>query len=183
MKILVVVDMQKDFITGALGNDECRAAVGNVVNLIKSGSYDTIFATLDTHTEDYLKTQEGSKLPVEHCIIGTDGHTLDDNVEQALGEVSAKVKIEYVEKETFGSPELGMAIGHLYKYAKLSGDSLTIDFCGVCTGICVISNVLIAKANAPEASIEVVENACACVTPQSHNTAIEAMKMCQIDII
>lgn len=178
-KILVVVDMQNDFITGPLGNEECVKVVDPVADLIENGGYDEIITTLDTHYEDYLSTQEGKKLPVKHCVKGTSGHELHDRILCALrGKNSRKVQ-----KCSFGSTRLPDAIRDCIDIDGLHHDSAQIDFCGVCTGICVISNVLMTKAYFPEEQIRVIEHACACVTPESHKIAIEAMKMCQIDII
>ena len=174
-KILVVVDMQNDFIDGPLGNDECKAVVENVVNVINNNAYDKIYMTYDTHDEDYLKTQEGKNLPVVHCVKGTEGYEYNPRVKEAI---INKRNVEAIEKHTFGSDILGTSIRQYVKDEKAE-----IDFVGVCTGICVISNAFVVKAFNPEAKINVIENACACVTPQSHKTAIEAMKLCQINII
>lgn len=175
-KILVVIDMQNDFITGPLGNAECRAVVPKVADVIRYGEYDEIYATRDTHGEDYLNTQEGKKLPIAHCIKGTDGWELHPLIADALRSSGEKHKI--IDKYTFGSMYLGKL---LEEY--LLGENVQVDFVGICTGICVISNVMIVKAALPVARICVIEDACACVTPESHRTAIEAMKTCQIDII
>lgn len=178
--ILVVVDMQNDFLTGALGNKECEATIAPVVEIINSGKYDIFYATKDTHYENYLDTQEGKKLPVVHCIKGTDGWEINKTVDEALKKAAKEknTEVNYVCKETFGSLELANMI-------KNEGEAkeLCIDFVGVCTGICVISNVLATKACVPEATINVISKACACVTPDTHNTALEAMKTCQIDVI
>lgn len=174
MKVLVVVDMQNDFLTGALGNKECEATIPEVVKAIESG-YDKIFVTQDTHHENYMSTQEGRKLPVVHCIENTEGWEINPVVVEALN----KNEATYICKPTFGSVTLGEYVHEL----STEDEELTIDFVGVCTGICVISNAMIAKAEAPEATIRVIEKACACVTPESHKTAIEAMKLCQIEII
>lgn len=176
MKILVVVDMQKDFITGPLGNLECVATIPQVVAAINS-DYDKIFVTKDTHTSDYMNTQEGRKLPVPHCIKGTEGWDIVPEVVDALAPYQAK--ITYVEKPTFGSTCFGKLLTEYEENQK----ELVIDFVGVCTGICVISNAMIAKATLPEATIRIIEKACACVTPDSHSTALAAMKLCQMEII
>lgn len=178
MKILVVVDMQNDFITGPLGNKECQSVVGNVADIVKSGNYDRIIVTRDTHYKNYHNTQEGRKLPVEHCIINTDGWQIQKDVQDALNTIEEN-KITYLNKITFGSIELS----NIIKKLASDNNAIIIDFVGVCTGICVISNAMIVKASAPEADIRIIENACACVTPDSHINAIEAMKMCQIEII
>lgn len=176
--ILVVVDMQNDFITGALGNAECEASVAAVKKVIADGKYDQIILTRDTHTEDYMNTREGKHLPVPHCIEETEGWEINSEVMDAV--VASKVEYMIVDKPTFGSVILGSELAEDY---ATHGAELTVDFVGVCTGICVISNVMIAKATCPEAEIRVVENACACVTPDSHKTAIEAMKLCQVEMI
>ena len=176
-KILVVVDMQNDFITGALGNAECQATVQKVVDVIKNNKYDNIFLTRDTHHDNYMETQEGKNLPVPHCIENTAGWEIVDAVSEAVAACrDADVKI--INKLTFGSVELGAILREIY-----DKENAIIDFCGVCTGICVISNVMIAKANCPEAEIRVFQDACACITPESHRTAIEAMRLCQVSIV
>ena len=135
--------------------------------------------TQDTHPEQYLQTKEGHHLPVAHCIEGTDGHCLCPAVEQALEEkqVDAGRKIQ---KPTFGSMEL---IEKLRSDEKILGDSnLQIELVGLCTGICVLSNAILCKAAFPEADVIVDAAACACVTPASHDTALAAMKLCQIEV-
>ena len=176
-KILVVVDMQNDFITGALGNAECQATVEKVVDVIKNNKYDNIFLTRDTHHDNYMETQEGKNLPVPHCIENTAGWEIVDAVSEAVA-VCRDADVKIIDKPTFGSVELGAILRDIYEK-----EDAIIDFCGVCTGICVISNVMIAKANCPEAEIRVFQDACACITPESHRTAIEAMRLCQVSII
>ena len=177
-KILVVVDMQNDFLTGCLGNDGCRAAVPQVIDVISSGGYDHVYVTMDTHGEDYLSTQEGSKLPVVHCVSGTDGWKVNSDVMAAVEANYDKADITTVTKGSFGSIELGNMIKQY-----CGSEDAEVDFVGVCTGICVISNVMILKAYMPEAKICVIERACACVTKESHDTAISAMRTAQVDII
>ena len=176
-KILVVVDMQNDFITGALGNVECQTIVQKVVDVIKNNKYDNIFLTRDTHHDNYMETQEGKNLPVPHCIENTAGWEIVDAVSEAVA-VCRDADVKIINKPTFGSVELGAILSEIY-----DKEDAIIDFCGVCTGICVISNVMIAKANCPEAEIRVFQDACACITPESHRTAIEAMRLCQVTII
>lgn len=175
-KILIVVDMQNDFTTGCLGNGECQAVIPRVVSLLEK-EWDKVYLTRDTHDENYEKTQEGRNLPVRHCIKGTSGWELVQDVMEAA-QTFQKDRFELVDKPSFGSMELA----HRFEAEKETDDA-EIHFCGVCTGICVISNVMLAKAADPEAAVYVHENACACVTPQSHRTAIEAMKTCQVQII
>ncbi len=178
-KILVVVDMQNDFITGCLGNEECRAVVPEVVKAVRSGDYDHVYVTMDTHDSNYLNTQEGHKLPIVHCIAGSDGWQINSEVQKALEESYAPDAVSTVTKESFGSVELASLI----REHCIEHDEKEIDFIGVCTGICVISNVMILKAFMPEAKVCVIERACACVTRSSHQTAIDAMQTAQVDII
>ena len=167
-EVLVVVDMQKDFIDGALGTKEAEAIVENVADMIRTFDGDVIF-TRDTHEENYLKTQEGRNLPVPHCIRGSEGWNLDKRLE-ALCTSDCKV----FDKPTFGSVELA-------EYLKSQApDKITLV--GLCTDICVISNAIMLKAFLTETEIAVVESCCAGVTPESHANALEAMKMCQISI-
>lgn len=171
-KYLVVVDMQKDFVDGALGTKEACAIVPAAVEKIK-GFDGEIFVTFDTHFDNYMETSEGKNLPVTHCIKGTDGWRLDNDISAALGEKS----FTPVEKYTFGSVKLPEMIK-----AAAGGDEFAVELIGLCTDICVISNALLLKASFPEAAIAVDEKCCAGVTPEKHAAAIEVMKSCQIDI-
>lgn len=175
-KVLVIIDMQNDFTSGVLGNERCEAAVGKVCELVEKGGYDSFILTRDTHKEDYMNTQEGSKLPVPHCIEGSEGWQIREEIMEAVKKAASDDNILIIDKPTFGSLELGKLFEKEYSDAEL-------HFCGVCTGICVISNVALAKAALPEVKVCVAENACACVTEESHRTAIEAMKTFQVDII
>jgi len=179
-KILVVVDMQNDFTTGCLGNEECKAAIDGVKAVINEGEYDEYIFTLDTHGENYMDTMEGSKLPVPHCIKGTEGHAIAAGLDSLAKEKSDKVT--YFEKITFGSTGLAEYFAKNVAVDNY-GKDVQIDFVGVCTGICVISNVMLTKAVCPEATIRVLAKGCACVTPDSHKTALDAMAMCHIDIV
>ncbi len=170
-KLLVVVDMQNDFIDMALGTPEAQAIVPAVINKIKAWEGGTA-ATLDTHTEDYLSTREGRYLPVPHCIKGTEGHRIKDSVLDALNE---KKNTEYIEKPTFGSEQL-------VEYVREKHFE-HVELIGLCTDICVVSNALLLKNHFPEMSIAVDKSCCAGVTPESHDAALLAMKMCQVDII
>ena len=171
-KILIVVDMQKDFVDGALGTKEAIAIVDNVVNKIESFDGD-IIVTYDTHCQNYMETQEGKKLPVPHCIKGTDGWKLDSKVQAAVD----KKGFYAIEKPTFGSTELVEYIKNNYNISELE-----IELIGLCTDICVVSNALLLKANFTETSISVDASCCAGVTVDSHNAALTTMKMCQINI-
>jgi nicotinamidase-related amidase len=168
-KVLVVVDMQKDFIDGALGTKEAVAIVDNVAETIKSFDGEVVF-TRDTHFDNYMETQEGRNLPVPHCIKDTEGWQLDKKLE-----VLRTADMKAFDKLTFGS--VGLA-----EYLKSLKSLESVTLIGLCTDICVISNALLIKANLPEVKISVIEKCCAGVTPESHKNAIEAMKMCQIAI-
>lgn len=171
-KILIVVDMQNDFIDGALGTAEAVAVVPAAVNKIK-GFDGEIFLTFDSHYDNYLETAEGEKLPIPHCIKGTDGHKLNEKIKQAL---SGK-RFTEIEKLTFGSVDLPSAIN------KIVGNELfSIELIGLCTDICVVSNALLLKAHFPESEISVDSSCCAGVTPESHDAALLTMKMCQINV-
>lgn len=180
-KVLMVIDMQNDFTTGALGNKECAAVIPEVVKVIAEGDYDEVFLTRDTHGADYLNTQEGRKLPVIHTQKDTEGWQVVAEVVKAVENKFHKENITYIDKPTFGSTKLQEMIKELADQYETEG--LTLDFVGVCTGICVISNAIPAKMYAPEATIRVIPRACACVTPESHKNAVEAMRTCQIDIV
>ena len=171
--ILVVVDIQNDFVDGALGSKEAVAIVDNVVKKIEEFDGD-IIVTYDTHPENYMETQEGKNLPVSHCIKGTDGWKLDEKVQSALAALSYKA----IEKPTFGSTELPEYIKANYNPAEIE-----IELIGLCTDICVVSNALLLKANFLETKISVDAKCCAGVTPDTHNAALTTMKMCQINVI
>ena len=163
--------MQNDFIDGALGTPEACAIVPAVVDKIRN--FDgLVLATRDTHGADYLNTQEGRNLPVEHCIKGTKGWELNP-------EISALVKEAPIDKPTFGSCELGMKLKEIAEHENIEN----ITLIGVCTDICVISNAMIIKAFLPEVPVTVVKDCCAGVTPESHLRALEAMRSCQIEIV
>lgn len=169
-KVLVVVDMQNDFIDGALGTKEAEAIVPYVEAKIKNFEGMVLF-TRDTHEEEYLNTQEGKNLPVAHCIRGTQGW-------QIRAELDALRKTEVIDKVTFGSKELGEKLTALNAAEEIE----SITFVGLCTDICVISNALLAKAFLPEVPLIVDASCCAGVTPESHENALKAMAACQIQI-
>ena len=170
MEVLIVVDMQNDFITGSLRNKEAIKIVPNVINKIKSFNGE-IFFTKDTHSKNYLKTKEGINLPVKHCIKNTVGWEIDKDI-------AAYIKNSPIEKNTFGSKKLIAILKKLNKKQKIE----SITLIGVCTDICVISNALLLKAYFPEIDIKVDSSCCAGVTVESHNNALNAMKMCQIEV-
>ena len=168
-ELLVVVDMQNDFITGALGTKEAQAIIPNVKakidEFVQNGQQ--IIFTRDTHYEDYMDTQEGFNLPVMHCIEGTEGWEIESSLQLEDAMVFDKI--------TFGSPELAAYI----QEAEFD----TVTLVGVCTDICVISNAMLIKAFDTEVLVQVDSTCCAGVTPESHQNALKAMKQCQIEIL
>lgn len=169
-KVLVVVDMQNDFIDGALGSDQAQAILPYVIEKVK-GFDGPILFTRDTHEEGYLETQEGKNLPVPHCIRNTEGWEIQEDLE-------ALRTREAIDKPSFGSTELPKRLKELNNQDPIE----KITFLGLDTDICVISNALITKAFFPEIPVVVDAKGCAGVTPQSHQTALDAMKACQITI-
>ena len=169
-RLLIVVDMQKDFIDGALGTAEAQAIVEPLVKLAGQYSQEDIIATRDTHPENYLDTQEGHNLPVVHCVKDTPGWQLDPRVQAAIGE--AKI----IDKPTFGSWQLAEEVAKMAEKEELE-----ITLCGLCTDICVVSNALLLKARLPETKVRVAASCCAGVTPATHAAALETMKMCQVE--
>lgn len=169
-EILIVVDMQNDFIDGALGTKEARAIVPKVKEKIEKFS-GKVYFTRDTHEANYLSTQEGKKLPVEHCIRETTGW-------QISPELSGLCRETPVDKVTFGS----VGLGEYLRTENQENPIGSITLIGLCTDICVISNALLLKAFLPEVRIAVDASCCAGVTPESHKTALAAMKTCQIEI-
>ena len=175
-RVLVVVDMQNDFIDGSLGTKEAQLIVQNVVEKINNFDGD-IYVTLDTHEENYLETQEGRSLPIKHCISGTRGHELNSDILRAINNKSSSY---FFEKLTFGSVELADALDYKNTIEKPID---VIEIIGLCTDICVISNAILIKAYIPEVKITVDASCCAGVTPDTHKKALESMKVCQINII
>ncbi len=180
-RILIVVDMQKDFVDGALGTPEAVSIVEAVIRKIRTYAADPdgiLIATLDTHTPEYMTSSEGKHLPVPHCIQNTDGWQLDAHVLSALAEAALSGKsCRMVEKPTFGSIELPVIV------RELAGeDDFTLELCGLCTDICVVSNALLLKAHFTEMPISVDARASAGVTPATHQAALDTMSMCQIEI-
>ncbi len=173
LRILAVIDMQKDFIDGSLGTPEAAAITAPLASFAANWEGPVIF-TRDTHGADYLNTQEGRRLPVPHCLKDSEGWQLADPLE----EVRRSRNCPVFDKETFGSRSLG-------EYLALQNELWGVKevvLTGVCTDICVISNALLIKAFLPETTVAVISSLCAGVTPQSHGVALEAMKACQIDV-
>lgn len=182
MKVLIVVDMQNDFVGGSLGSASAWAIVPNVMDKIKSFDGKIVF-TRDTHGSDYLETNEGKNLPVPHCIVGTLGWELVDDIRRFLKEHD----LEYdnyltFNKCTFGDISLAEFVDfHTYYYD--SAEPTEIELVGLCTDICVVSNALILKAAFPEAEISVDASCCAGTTPEKHEAALKTMESCQIKIL
>ena len=168
--ILVVIDMQNDFIDGALGTHEAEAIVPAVKKRIEEHRGEVYF-TRDTHSENYLSTEEGKKLPVVHCVRGTRGWEI-------RSELDALRKTPAIDKPTFGSVKLAEML-----FERSRHEDISITLIGVCTDICVLSNAVLLKAYMPEVQISVEAQLCAGVTKKSHENALEAMKMCQISVI
>ena len=166
---LIVVDMQNDFVTGPLGSAEAQAIVPAVVDFVKTFDKDNVLFTRDTHYANYMQTQEGKNLPVEHCIKGTEGW-------KVIPQLTNEFNPLYLNKETFGFSDWGKIF---FDPSEIN----SITLCGVCTDICVVSNALILKALFPEVVIRVKEDCCAGVNVEKHATAIETMKSCQIEVI
>lgn len=177
-KVLVVVDMQNDFITGALGTKEAQRITPYVISKIAEyhTNGDQVIFTRDTHDMGYLNTQEGRRLPVAHCVINTEGWQLAPEIISIL-DIADDIIID---KPTFGGLDL---MGELEYIEDALGSIEVIELVGLCTGICVIANAVLAKTHFIETTIIVDANGCACVTPKSHKTALEAMKLLQIEII
>ena len=169
--ILIVIDMQNDFIDGALGTKEAEAIVANVVAKIKEYDPEDVFATRDTHEPNYMDTQEGKFLPVVHCVKDTPGWELSAKIAPLIKED------HIIDKPTFGSTRLAEVIEEI-----ASKEDISLEIIGLCTDICVVSNALLLKANMPEIPIKVDPACCAGVTPQLHEAALNTMASCQIQL-
>ena len=170
-KLLIVIDMQNDFIDGSLGTPEAEAIVEKVKAKIRSYPAEDVIATMDTHPPEYLQTQEGKNLPVEHCIRGSKGWEIREDIAELLDGV------KIYEKPTFGSVAMALDV------AEISQDEeIEVEMVGLCTDICVVSNALLLKAMMPEVKISVDASCCAGVTPESHDAALQTMKMCQVEV-
>ena len=181
MKVLVVVDMQNDFISGSLGTPEAQAIVDNVVRKIDTFDGDMICTTQDSHGDNYLDTQEGRLLPVKHCKLYTDGWNIHPYVDAALLRRTGKGEMisQGFMKTSFGSPEMGNYLRLMDAQERIT----EVVLIGLCTDICVISNALLLKAFLPEATITVDASCCAGVTPESHQRALDTMKVCQVNVV
>ena len=171
-KILIVIDMQNDFIDGSLGTKEAVSIVGAVCDKIRSYPAEDVIATMDTHEADYMTTQEGQNLPVMHCIKGTPGWQIRPEIAALL--TGARI----YEKPAFGSVSLAQDLRALSEQ-----EDLELELTGLCTDICVVSNALLLKAFMPEVKISVDAACCAGVTPAAHQAALDTMRSCQIHIV
>lgn len=179
-KVLVIVDMQNDFIDGSLSNPAAKSIVSGIVNLVNSNKWDYIITTFDTHYNNYLETSEGNYLPVEHCIFGTDGHKLNIDIEESLKQYE-KEKIKPVFKGTFGYNNWSEVLISL----DSEKEGLDITFVGTCTDICVVSNALAVKTalgTSNKNNVRCIESLCAGLSPEKHSAAIEVMRSCQVMI-
>ena len=174
-KLVVVVDMQNDFIDGVLGTAQAEKIVSRVAAKLKKAKYDgdTIVFTRDTHGADYSSTEEGKNLPIPHCLKGSEGWEISGELNPYVNEA------QMINKETFGSRVLGEFAEQLLKEGKIN----SIELFGLCTDICVISNALLVKAFCPNIPVTVDASCCAGVSPEAHDNAIKAMESCQIHII
>ncbi len=178
--ILLVIDMQQDFVTGCLGTPEARAIVPAVARRVgqAKANGETVIFTLDTHQQDYLETAEGKSLPVAHCISGSEGHALIPE----LAPFAREARV--TEKPTFGSLWLmGELAGMARAYGSPEGQGMVIELCGVCTDICVVTNALLIKTRLPEAQLIVHADLCAGVTPEKHVAALDVLRSCQVRVI
>ena len=176
VRYLVVVDMQKDFIDGSLGTEEAQGIVEKVKEKILSYPKEMVYATLDTHGEDYLSTQEGKMLPVPHCIKGTEGWGLHPALKELI------LPDHFFEKGSFGSLSLAEFMRELFRQQD-SMEGASIELVGLCTDICVVSNALLLKAFLPEIPISVDSSCCAGVTKEKHLAALETLRSCQIKVL
>jgi len=182
MKVLIVVDMQKDFIDGALGTPEAAAIVDNVAKRIENSTSELILFTKDTHQADYLNTAEGQKLPVPHCIEGTRGWQINGSILDAWRNHANTIKLPELLDNTFTKPVFGSV--DLVRFLKArEADISEIEILGLCTDICVVSNAIMIKNAMPDIKISVNASCCAGVTPQSHTEALNVMQMCHIDVV
>lgn len=181
-KILVVVDMQNDFIDGPLGTPEAVSIVDKVCAKIREDEWDWIIRTMDTHDDGYLGTQEGEKLPVVHCVKDTAGWCSNEDVRHAIQE--AQCCSAFLPKHAFGSVQLMQYFYEVYPFSiQDEQETFELTLIGVCTDICVISNALLLKAHYPEMKIVVDAACCAGTTPEKHRMALEVMKSCQVEVV
>lgn len=195
-KAVVIVDPQVDFTTGSLKNDEAIKKIPNIIKKIEQEVADwkkaigtpdeyslKFYITQDTHFDNYYETSEGKKLPVAHCIKGTEGWKVHPDVIKAVNEYASGVNLEFLEKHTFGSVDLPLKLADDLMSLSVKDTDMAVDFMGFCTDICVVSNAIIVKAYYPEAKISVYKDCCAGVTVESHEAALATMRSCQIEVV
>ena len=174
MKLLVVIDMQNDFIDGVLGNPEAQAIVPNVIEKIKAADFDLIVLTQDTHHIDYLKTEEGKHLPIKHCLYKTKGWEIHEDILNLISSYLSYDNIFYIEKETFGYP---------YPEGSLIKDITEIEIVGLDTDFCVLANAMTLKAAFPNIPITIDAACCAGSTPEWHEKALDILEHCHFNVI
>ena len=177
-KITIVIDMQNDFLTGALANPDAVNIIPSVLEEIKKADY--VMYTRDTHSKNYLETQEGKNLPVPHCIEGTHGWQVVDDLDPH--NITDIKMWHIVNKPTFGDVNIWMDM-YFADLVNWNGEDVEVTFCGTCTDICVVSNAMIVKSLYPELVVNVKADACAGLTPEKHKAALDVMSSCQINII
>lgn len=178
--ILVIVDMQNDFVTGCLGNDMTKAVLPNIVKKLREHyhEYDAIYMTRDIHFDNYMETLEGKKLPVPHCMKNSNGEKICNELWDVVKELREKHKfIRVIDKHTFASKEL---VDYLFATCGVNDE---IELCGVCTDICVVSNAICLRAELPNTAIKVDGSCCAGTSIEAHNAALRIMTNCQIDVV
>lgn len=176
--ILIVIDMQVDFTTGTLKNNDAVNIIPNIVNEIESGKYDAVYFTRDTHDENYLNTSEGKRLPVTHCVKGTEGHEIVSELRKYATNENT------IDKPTFGYlgwKDVFVTDGQFTTFEQYSPENITLV--GTCTDICIASNALIMKAMFPDTNIRVLKNCCAGCNSVVNNAALATMEQCQVEVI
>jgi len=182
MKVLIIVDMQKDFIDGSLGTAEAFGIVDAVVKRVENSKGELILFTQDTHQSDYLDTTEGKKLPVTHCVENTEGWQINENIRNAWRNNKDTIIISELPQNTFTKSVFGSV--DLVNFLKSRACEISeIEILGLCTDICVVSNAIMIKNTIPDVKISINAECCAGVTPKSHEEALNLMKMCHIDEI
>ena len=188
-KILCIIDMQNDFLTGSLGGEHCRKAIPECVRLLQEEKWEKVFITIDTHDEDYLNTLEGKKLPVVHCLRDTWGQKVCREIADVVNQMKHVEEIPSnermfgeEEKGTFGSFNLSFDMGRHVKGLD-NGDGAEIHMCGVCTSICVLANAVLLRATHPNAKIVIHADACGDVNEEMHRHALSCLQAQQCDIV
>lgn len=178
-RIFVGIDLQDDFITGALGSEEAQKIIPYIMQKLKDNKYEYYYMTQDTHNKNYLiETLEGKMLPIPHCIEGTDGWYFNDDILELM-----PIGYRIIEKNTFGGLGLGDNLKYTFSNKWINEKDAVIEICGLCTDVCVVSNALLLRAYFPDARIICDAKACAGTSPEAHKAALQVMKSCQIEVI